>query len=151
MRMPMLLPLVFAVTLAADHAAKDGRLEAAASNDQEKLQGTWIVISAEKDGKVDEQRKGAKVLYRGDTFTRIMPMGNANGTFKLDPSSNLKSMNITYLEGREKGQTWAGIYSLEGDTLKLCYAAVGKPRPSEFTCKEGSGQVLILLKRQSGK
>jgi uncharacterized protein (TIGR03067 family) len=117
--------------------------------DQDKLQGTWIVVSAEKDGKIDLRRKGAKVTYKGDTFARQMPKANARGTFKLDPTGKIKAMDITYVEGPEKGETWAGIYSVDGDTLKLCYAAVGRPRPTEFTSKQG--QLLILLEREPMK
>ncbi len=128
----------------------DVKPDAGAAADQQKMQGTWVVVSAVKDGRRNEQRLGAKVVYKGDTFQRLMPNANARGTFKLEPGPKVKRMDITYLEGPEKGQTWAGIYSLEGDVLKLCYAAVGKPRPSEFTSTEGSQQLLILLRREPG-
>lgn len=141
---------IVATLLAAEAASQDEKKEAVKS-DQDRLQGTWIVVSSVKDGKVDEQRKGVRVTYRDNTFTRIMPKANARGTFQLDPGPKAKTMNITYAEGPEKGQTWDGIYSLEGDTLKLCYAAVGKPRPSEFTSKEGRGQLLIVLHRETSK
>ena len=36
----------------------------------------------------------------------------------------------------------AGIYSLEGGRLKMCFASPGKDRPTEFSSKEDSGNVL---------
>jgi hypothetical protein len=40
----------------------------------------------------------------------------------------------------------AGIYSLEGDTLKVCLGPAEKP-PSEFSTK-GEKHFLMVLKRQ---
>ncbi len=41
-----------------------------------------------------------------------------------------------------------GIYELEGDGYRVCFAPVGKPRPSEFTSKSGSGNILQVWERQ---
>jgi hypothetical protein len=43
------------------------------------------------------------------------------------------------------GRTMRGIYKLEGDTLTVCYARPGKPRPREFHNRE---QWLLVLKRK---
>ena len=37
---------------------------------------------------------------------------------KLDPSKKPKAIDITQLSG--KGETIPGIYSIDGDTLKIC-------------------------------
>jgi len=41
-----------------------------------------------------------------------------------------------------------GIYELEPDSYKVCFAPAGKPRPTEFASTPGSGQILQLWKRQ---
>jgi len=41
-----------------------------------------------------------------------------------------------------------GIYELERDSYKFCFAPVGKPRPSEFTSKFGSGNILQIWERR---
>jgi len=41
-----------------------------------------------------------------------------------------------------------GIYELEGDGYRVCFALVGKPRPSEFTSKSGSGTILQVWERE---
>ncbi len=40
------------------------------------------------------------------------------------------------------------IYSIEGDTLKICWTRRGTPRPTEFTTKKGDGRTLFSLKWQ---
>ena len=40
------------------------------------------------------------------------------------------------------------IYSIEGDTLKVCWTRRGTPRPTEFTTKKGDGRTLFTLKWQ---
>jgi uncharacterized protein (TIGR03067 family) len=40
-----------------------------------------------------------------------------------------------------------GIYSLQGDVLRYCVAAPGRPRPSEFATTKGDGYTLVVLKR----
>jgi hypothetical protein len=44
-----------------------------------------------------------------------------------------------------KTQTMKGIYSLEGDTLKICFGKDETERPKELTSK--NGQTLLVLKR----
>jgi uncharacterized protein (TIGR03067 family) len=41
-----------------------------------------------------------------------------------------------------------GIYELDGDRYKVCFAPAGKPRPSEFASKPGSGSLLQAWKRK---
>jgi hypothetical protein len=41
-----------------------------------------------------------------------------------------------------------GIYELERDSYKVCFAPVGKLRPSEFTSKSGTGNILQVWERR---
>jgi hypothetical protein len=41
----------------------------------------------------------------------------------------------------------SGIYLLQGDVLRYCIAAPGRPRPTEFTTTKGDGYTLVVLKR----
>ena len=45
-------------------------------------------------------------------------------------------------------KTKLGIYELDGDTYRYCLAPAGKPRPTEFASKEGSGHSLGASQRQ---
>ena len=54
-------------------------------------------------------------------------------------------MDLTPADGPEMLKA---IYSLEGDTQKLCFGKPGIDRPSAFESKDGSGNMLIELKRE---
>ncbi len=41
-----------------------------------------------------------------------------------------------------------GIYEVNGDTYRYCIAPAGKDKPNEFSSKEGSGHILMVLKRE---
>src|ERR1051326_2806191 len=99
-----------------------------AKGDAAKLQGAWTVLTVEQNGKPDPKGQGARIVFAGDTFTRTAGNQIAKGTFKLDATAKPPAIDTTYTEGPEKGKTFQGIYSLEGDTLKLCYSQ----RPTEF-------------------
>src|SRR5208283_26079 len=115
----------------------------------EKLDGKWLVISVERDGKPDDSLKGAVRTNAGDSYTLTPKDGKGiPGTFKVDPTKKPKTMDMMPGEGRYKGKTLLGIYELEGDTLKICFAEPGKDRPSDFASKPGSGVVLAIHKRE---
>jgi len=44
-------------------------------------------------------------------------------------------------------ETVLGIYELERDSYKVCFAPAGKPRPTEFASIRGSGQILQVWHR----
>jgi RNA polymerase sigma factor (sigma-70 family) len=125
---------------------------AKAADDKEKLQGTWAWVEAERGGKKagDEEIKDFKMTFRGDKVN-VDPGGdNREGTFQLDPKQKPKTIDLTLQDGAEKGKTIRGIYSLEGDTLKLCFNDEGdQDRPTDFTSKEGTRLVVVTLRRQA--
>jgi uncharacterized protein (TIGR03067 family) len=69
----------------------------------------------------------------------------ARGTSRIDPAKRPKAIDLTPTEGEHKGQTARGIYEVEGDTLKICFAEPDKPRPTEFTGKTEA--TLAVFKR----
>lgn len=71
----------------------------------------------------------------------------AKFTYKLDPSTTPKIMDVTITAGEEKGTTFEGIYELDKDKLKICLRILGKERPSEFATKANSNLVLLTLER----
>jgi len=44
-----------------------------------------------------------------------------------------------------------GIYALEENGYKVCFASVGKPRPTEFTSTPGSGYILQSWERKKNE
>jgi uncharacterized protein (TIGR03067 family) len=118
----------------------------------EKLQGTWALVSGERDGKkfTEEEVKKTMLFIKDDTF-RIPESSVAtseDGTIKIDPSKKPKEMDATTGSGPDKGKIWQGIYKLHGDTYEVCFAPPGKDRPTEFSSKAGSGHLLQVWKRE---
>jgi uncharacterized protein (TIGR03067 family) len=102
----------------------------------QELQGTWIVVSGEKQGKAyseQEVKKGALTLtIEGDQFTMKSPRHakDLKGKLTIDPSKNPKTMDWSALRPEDNTPlTATGIYEVKGDTLKFCY---GEKRPTQF-------------------
>jgi RNA polymerase sigma factor (sigma-70 family) len=116
-----------------------------ARTDKDRLQGTWVAVSAEKGGKAapDEFLTSLKITFAGDKIT-VRGGGDAKeGTFKLDPAKKPKEIDLMH-----EGKTAQGIYRLDGDKLTLCLDDADKGRPTEFKSKAGTGLVLMVLRRE---
>ena len=62
-------------------------------------------------------------MIQGDGITVPSPTRDGKErkqTFKLDPAKSPKEIDITSLDGQEKGKTAACIYKLEKDRLTIC-------------------------------
>lgn len=118
--------------------------------DREKIVGNWTVLSGQEDGKPlpAEKVKGSRVVITKDSIT-VHEENNQKQvmSYKLDPSTTPTQIDLTPTEGSEKGKTSHGIYALEGDNLKICFALPGQQRPKEFTTKEGSKAMMFVMKR----
>jgi uncharacterized protein (TIGR03067 family) len=133
--------LIWAALLpaAADAPASDAQ-------DLAKMQGDWMVVSITRDG-MKLTNDEAQTLFRtvtGDKYTVFnfnKPV--SKGTFKIDSTKKPKTIDSTP-SGRAKAPTILGIYEFDGDTLKVCNAAPGEPRPTSFEAKEGSNHTKIV-------
>ena len=52
-------------------------------------------------------------------------MHDLEGVAKFDPTATPKSIDYWHLNGPDKGKTGLGIYELQGDTLRVCWAIDG--------------------------
>jgi uncharacterized protein (TIGR03067 family) len=122
-----------------------------------------------------EETKDDQVTITADKFTVVQGKRKEKQeeTYKLDPGAKPKTIDLTMTmktmkfekvaaeigkgvevkqgekvkppEEKVEVKTLKGIYSLEGDSLKICFNMPDKDRPTEFAAKDG--QVLITLKR----
>ena len=139
--------LLATIGLAAVAVADD----AADKKDKEALQGTWMAVSGEKEGKEDTEAKEHALVFEGDKFS-IKRGDNVivRGTFKINTSKSPKTMDMEISEGPEdvKGKTAQAIYQLKGDELTWCVTHPGcGERPEKFATKEGVKQLLVKFKR----
>src|ERR1700730_9160231 len=140
------LGLVAASLLLAPRAAA----QEIAKKEFEKLQGTWTFDSYEESGKktpaADLKEKriffGANefIIKNGDEFLQV-------GSLKLDPIDGHRDIDATVAAGLHKGNTMLGIYSLKGNTFKVCIDPEGNERPKEFKTTADSSLFLAVYKR----
>jgi uncharacterized protein (TIGR03067 family) len=112
--------------LATAVAQNEGR----GTKERKGLQGTWVVVSANVDGKPDDSSKGVRFTFTDQAVTvdregkRSAPV-----VFRVDPTKSPKQIDF-----EERRPPTAGIYELDGDRLRLCY---GVERTSEFRPETG--------------
>ncbi len=117
-----------------------------------KLEGSWKLVSREAKGKktAAEDLKDWHLTIKGDQWTQTYPGGVMQGTMRIDPGKDPKTMDLTFQAPGRKIPT-RGIYALgsssEGDTLTLCRVSQpGLPRPKEFKTTDKAG-LLFVWKR----
>jgi uncharacterized protein (TIGR03067 family) len=118
--------------------------------DSEIVDGTWLGSKAELDGKPfpEELTKTIRITVEKGKYKVAVSGTYDEGTFKLDPSTKPKSLDLVATDGPNKGKQLLAVYELDGDTLKVCYDLTGKNRPKEFRTTEGSQLYLVIYKRE---
>ena len=127
-----------------------------ANSDKQKLQGTWQLVYQQKDGKKLPDERAAKmfhgrVVFVGDKlhYSVELPGFDFEFAYKLHPERQPKAIDLQFThtgDRKDVGERAFGIYSLEGDNLKICHSDV--TRPTDFNAEQGSSNVLIVLKRR---
>lgn len=150
--------LTVAVLLGMGSLAYDGRAVAVAAQDDKKdakpkadkdaILGAWKVEKIEEDGKEVAEIEDGKVAKSKElTFTesKLAFEGLPEIAYKLDASASPKTID---LENSDGSKVFAGVYSLEGDTLKFCVTREANgPRPKAVASKAGEATRLLVLKR----
>ncbi len=99
------------------------------------LDGEWRSTSFSFEGR--ESGDGNTTLTIDDdnlTFRRSDSADHRmTATFKVDTSKTPHTIDMTLQDGSGKGKVSLGIYEVKGDELRLCHAAPGLDRPTEFT------------------
>ncbi|HEV3203246.1 MAG TPA: TIGR03067 domain-containing protein [Gemmataceae bacterium] len=121
------------------------------AKDVETIQGTWRVVSLEKEGRAGEDDtwiiQKNKILFKRDNIVY------EEAAYETDSRKRPPTIDFTFATGPAKGETIRGIYLLDKDRLKICYVAPDLPeagkkkRPTEFSSKPGSGTWLLVLSR----
>src|SRR4051794_3508030 len=123
--------------------------DSASKKDLQGLQGTWKLVSAMQNGRAlaEEKVKKTSIVFKGDTFLFPDLAEDATsraGTIKIDATKKPRQMDAI----STAKETMLGIYELDGDNYKVCFAPAGKPRPTEFGSKVGSGHIFQVWERK---
>jgi uncharacterized protein (TIGR03067 family) len=136
------------LVIAAYLSAGAGAPPDAAQVEMTRLEGEWSMVSGEADGQplpAELVQAARRVAKDGETTVTIGGRLFMRARFTVDPAKAPKAIDYTMTDGPTKGKTQLGIYELDGDTVKFCFAAPGADRPADF--KGGSGRALSVWKR----
>jgi uncharacterized protein (TIGR03067 family) len=141
-------------------STQEGNAKAEAiKKDLKLLEGTWEIVFRGRQGKeaplVNKFGEGWRhqtILLDGSIQLEGKPKDAPKVKYRLDPTTKPKSIDIVFPPNQSGIQVVTeGIYSIEGDELKLCCASVGNPRPTDFTYARGSGRFLEVYRRVKDK
>ena len=127
------------------------------ANDGKNLQGTWQAVGLEANGdkSPDDQVKELQIVFKGDELFTVKPEGEGRKCkFKLDSAKTPKTMDVSPVDGPDKGKMVAGIYSLKNGQIRLCVNIFGQDttqRPTEFKTQSGNGVIFVTLERAKPK
>ncbi len=132
---------------------KSAKGEAASRNTSGQVtefEGEWDMISGVMDGVAMDKSmvQWVKRITHGNESTVVAgPQTMLKVEFTYDPTKSPKTIDYVNLAGANKGKTQQGIYEFDGDIVKFCVAAPGKPRPAEFASTPGDGRAFTTWKR----
>jgi uncharacterized protein (TIGR03067 family) len=130
--------------------------------DKEQLEGTWKIVTTVENGEElkDDAAEVGEWTFK-DTTVRIksQPKDMKTGTvthflrLRLDETSNPKCIDLLEWEQDfdDADERKEGVYAIDGHTLKVCYSLEKGNRPTLLESKQGSGHILIILKRANPK
>jgi uncharacterized protein (TIGR03067 family) len=125
-----------------------------------RLQGEWVGTGLEINGKKasEEDAKAFRLAIKSDEITLMTCRGDRcierKKKYKLDSAKSPMWIDLTTLDGQEKGTTQLSIFSLDEDELRLCTAfstEASAERPTEFKTRAGDGMLIVVLRRAASK
>jgi uncharacterized protein (TIGR03067 family) len=133
-------------------AVAAGRPDDAAKKELARLEGTWVLVKMEIDGRslLEEDPPWPKLVIKDGKARLDAEEAEAIPLAKvLNLSKKPKTVTVAY-EGKV---TFYGIYEVDGDELRVCGDGVDTAqekeqearRPRKFDSKEG---LLLVFKRQ---
>lgn len=120
----------------------------------DKFQGTWVLVSGERDGKKisDDHVKNSKITYKGNQGELSSPHQHDEAILfeivKIDPEKSPKEFHLVRKSGPSAGKTIVGIYEFDGnDQFKFAFDPSAVTTPKDFFSKEGTGFISHTWKR----
>ncbi len=142
--------LVIGVALTAIASADDFKDEAI-KQDRQQIAGKWQIVALEIGGKKSKQEDAGKltVVNAADGTWSLHSEGKevSKGTSTLDPTKKPKTIDFEPTDGGANGNKYLGIYKLGENNRKLCFAPSNSGRPTEFSSKSGSPNILVTFQR----
>lgn len=113
-------------------------------------QGTWITTSSIFDGQPASPelvRSIRRIVTDDHVVWERDGKRFAGTTIVLNPTKDPKTIDVIPDGGPNRGEPVFGIYKFDSDTITICMAGPGQPRPKEFKAEKGSGLSVRVFKR----
>jgi uncharacterized protein (TIGR03067 family) len=131
-------------------SADDQRQQA--RTDRELLLGTWEVTASVINGESApaDELLNMVIVFTPDLLKTRTLKGTDRQKYKLDPARTPKEIDLNSPDPDAPAEVthFEGIYDLNGDSLRICLAKPGTPRPGQFTAPAGSERFIVVLQRQ---
>jgi uncharacterized protein (TIGR03067 family) len=114
------------------------------------LEGEWAMVSCIRDGSpLDERmlKTGRRIARNGETQVLFGKQPFLQARFTVDRTQKPMTMDYLITSGASKGKAQLGMYELDGETLKLIFAAPDRPRPTGFETAAGDGKTFTIWKQ----
>ena len=115
-----------------------------------KLEGEWAMIYGGRDGAMFPEgliESGKRSQVADLVTVSIGGQAILKATISVDASTKPNSTNYSIISGPNKGKQQHGIYEINGNMLRVCFANPGKDRPTQFTTMEGDERTFTVWKR----
>jgi uncharacterized protein (TIGR03067 family) len=109
------------------------------------LVGEWQMVNAWQEGRALDPRMvktGRRVTTATHTTTYFGKQLFLNAAYTIDATAHPKTIDLD-----NRGKKQLGIYEVAGDTMKICFGAPGRPRPTDFESRAGDGNTSALWKK----
>ena len=123
----------------------------AVAAERARFMGKWDVLARESGGEsLDMTDRDFSITFGADRYRLVIDgRTRQGGTFTLDPKRQPYRIDWTArIDGKE--HRVLGLYEFRGETLKLCMANAGEPRPAKLATT-GLGYVVLYTLRRSAR
>jgi uncharacterized protein (TIGR03067 family) len=130
------LLIVLAPLAAGDRTSSEDILK----KELQQFQGSWKAVSIRHgNGRQasEDEVQNTRLVVKENKFTLTGKNYTIEGSFKVNPATAPKSIDVllTSKDGRET--KFLGIYETKGKTRKSCFALPEKERPTQFSTEKG--------------
>jgi uncharacterized protein (TIGR03067 family) len=107
----------------------------AVKQELKQFQGTWKAVAirnADGTQASEADLEQTRLIVEGNQFTLKSKDFTILGTFTVNISTKPRSIDAVLKSDEGKESRFFGIYQIQGDTRKSCFALPGKQRPTQF-------------------
>src|SRR5262245_39894559 len=102
----------------------------------QRFQGSWKAVAIHHaDGRpaTKEELQNTRLVVEGTTFTLTIKDVTISGTFTISPTKRPKTIGVLLRSKDGRETKFLGIYQIQGETRKSCFALPEKARPTQFS------------------